>query len=400
MVAQEVVVAVTKKMSTLARLSCAALALPGIISTAEAGRTDETYHTDFQYGYYEESESRMKADIYELSLAAPIGKSMSVQLGLIRDVLSGASPMFNVPDSTDPSVKSQAKQVLSGASIKEKRDALNFMFTHYWDDVSVGIGGGISSEHDYLSRYFSSNLSWDFNKKLTTLSAGFSLAFDEIEPTGLNYQKNKLSQDYSIGITQVIDAASLVSSNMTFSYTTGFLSDPYKSVFFRFSGIADDTRPKERFKWAWLNRYVRNFKELNNAALHIDYRFYLDSWDVQAHTFEVGWYQPIIDDWQLRTSMRFYTQSSANFYQPFFDSKDNLAYYSSDYRLASFGVLSGGVKLSKEIKSLFSSTSSLKFEGGIEYFDRKSSYSWSRNNGGSFDDFNYYLITASFKLRF
>jgi hypothetical protein len=387
-------------MSTLSRLSCAALALPGIISTAEAGRSDETYHTDFQYGYYEESEKRMKADIYELSLAAPIGKSMSVQLGLVRDVLSGASPMFNVPDGTDKSETPQAKQVLSGASIKEKRDALSFMFTHYWDDVSVGVGGGISSEHDYLSRYFNTNLNWDFNKKLTTLSAGFSLAFDEIEPTDLSYQENKLSQQYSIGVTQVIDAASLFNSNMTFSYDTGFLSDPYKSVFFRFSGIVDDTRPKERFKWAWLNRYVRNFKKLNNAALHIDYRFYADSWDVQAHTFEVAWHQPIIDDWQLRTSMRFYTQSSADFYQPYFDSKDDLNYYSSDYRLASFGVLSGGVKLSKEIRSLFSATSSLKFEAGIEYFDRKASYSWSKDNDGSFDDFNYYLITASLKFRF
>ncbi|MDQ7089537.1 MAG: DUF3570 domain-containing protein [Methylococcales bacterium] len=392
--------AVTKKTSLLSRLSCAALALPGIISVAEAGRTDETYHTDFQYGYYSESEDRMQAHVYEAALSAPIAKSMSVQIGLVRDVLSGASPMFNVPDFDDKSDKPKPKQVLSGASIREKRDALSLMFNHYWDDVSVGIGGGISSEHDYLSRYLNTNLNWDFNKKLTTLSAGFSLAFDEIEPTGLSYQRNKLSQQYSIGITQVIDTASLINSNMTFSYDTGFLSDPYKSVFFRFSGIADDTRPKERFKWAWLNRYVRNFKNLNNAALHIDYRFYADSWDVQAHTFEVAWHQPVIDDWQIRTSMRFYTQSSAEFYQPYFDSKDDLNYYSSDYRLASFGVLSGGVKLSKEIKSLFSSTSSLKFDAGIEYFDRKASYSWSNDNNGNFDDFNYYLITASFKLRF
>ncbi len=381
-------------MNAVGRLTCIALTLPGIVQEANAGRIEETYNADFLYGHYAESEHRMSADIFEGALSAPIGKSMAASVNLVRDTLTGASPIFNIkgPDN-------QPQQILSGASIMEQRDAISGNFNYFWDKVALSLGGGFSREHDYMSRYVNTNLSWDLNKKMTTLNFGASVAFDEVEPTGFNYNKYKTSQQYLLGATQILDQSSVIKSNFTFGYHQGFLSDPYKLVYFDGAGIKNDTRPDNRFQWSWLTQYVRNFKPLNDAALHLDYRFYTDDWDINAHTFEVGWYQPIVDDWQVILRFRYYSQDRAYFYQPFFQAGSNATEFSSDYRLAGFGTISGGIKVTKEFRQI-GKISALRFQAGIEYYDRKSSYQLGGDNSGQFDDFSYYLLTASFNLRF
>lgn len=403
-----------KQHNTVARLSCAALALPGLMQTAAAGRVEETYNADFQYGHYAESNQRMKVDVFEGALAAPIGKSMTASVNLVRDMVSGASPVYNVKDA-----QGRVQQIVSGASptsscgasICEQRDAISSGLAYFLDSAAVNVGGGFSREHDYMSRYFNTNMSLDLNKKLTTLNFGASVAFDEIAPSpsvwnsrNMDFNSHKTSQQYLLGVSQVIDKDSLLQSNITFGYQSGFLSDPYKWVAFYngndFSDFQQDKRPQQRFQWAWLNQYVRHFAQFNDAALHLDYRFSTDDWGVNAHTFEASWHQPIVDNWQIIPRFRYYSQDKADFYQPVFSGDStNYAAYSSDYRLAGFGAISGGIKLSKEFTEI-KPFSQLKFQTGFEYYDHKAGYQLGGNNGGSFDSFSYTLVTASFNLKF
>ena len=125
----------------------------------------------------------------------------------------------------------------------------------------------------------------------------------------------------------------------------------------------------------------------------------------------MSWHQPIADGWQVIPRFRYYSQDKADFYQPVFDGDSgidpstglfgakNLASYSSDYRLAGFGTLSGGIKLSKEFTELKPLTQ-LKFQTGFEYYAHKAEYQLGGNNLGTFADFGYYLVTASFNLKF
>lgn len=381
-----------KKHSVVSRLSLAALALPGLMHEAAAGRVDETYNADFQYGHYSESGQRMDVDIFEGAVAVPIGKAMTASLNLVRDTISGASPRFNLKNSQG------VRQVLSGASIREQRDAISSALTYYLDTAAISLGGGYSRENDYTSRYANTNLSLDLNKKLTTLNFGASVALDEVEPTDYDYKKGKSSQQYLLGVSQILDKDSVLVSNMTFGYHQGFLSDPYKLVFFNGGGLLSDTRPSDKFQWAWLTQYIRHFKDFNSAALHADYRFYTDDWGINAHTFEVSWHQPLVDEWQIIPRFRYYSQDRADFYQDYFENGDTTAFYSSDYRLAGFGTFSGGLKLSKEVKGL--KVNQLKLQAGAEYYDHKSSYQLGGNGGGSFSDFSYYLLTASVNMKF
>lgn len=378
------------------RLSLAALALPGLMQTAQAGRSEETYNTDFQYGHYEESGDRMKVDVFELSAAAPIGKAFTASLNLIRDTMSGASPMFNVRDANG-----QVKQQISGASIADQRGELNVGLNYAMESVTLGLTGGVSDEDDYLSRFFGTNISWDLSKS-TTLSASASYAFDDVSPTGKTYKKSKFNQQYLLGVTQVVDKNTLLQSNMTFGYNQGFLSDPYKSVFVENAvgnPLLDDARPDKKFQWAWLTRFVRHFKNLNQAALHADYRFYVDDWGVVSHMVESSWHQPIANDWQLIPRFRYYTQYEADFYSALFDNATIGQYHSSDYRLAGFGTLGGGIKLSKNF-IMNGLIKDIKLQAAFDYFDRKASYQLGGNDSGGFDDYSFYMITTSINVKF
>jgi hypothetical protein len=377
---------------------------------ATAGRVEETYNGDFQYGHYAEGNQRMDVDIFEAALSAPIGKALTASVNIVRDVISGASPRYNRANN-----QAQVKQILSGASIVEQRDAISGNLTYFFDKASLGFGGGFSRENDYTSRYFNVNGSVDLNNKLTTLNFGASAAFDVIEPTGRDIIepdgqgdfkntkiRSKTGQQYLLGISQVIDKDSVIQSNITFGYQKGYLSDPYKLVFFADEGLNPDVRPREKFQWAWLTQYVRHFQQFNSAALHADYRFYTDDWGINAHTVELSWHQPIAAGWQIIPRFRYYSQDQADFYKSFYGAGEQAQVaqvYSSDYRLAGFGALSGGVKISKEFTQL-KGLSQLKFQTGIEYYDRQAGLQLGGNGQGSFDDFSYYLFTASVNAKF
>jgi hypothetical protein len=182
------------------------------------------------------------------------------------------------------------------------------------------------------------------------------------------------------------------------------LSDPYKLVYFHDNGLfvdaRPDTRPREKFQFAWLTQYVRHFGDLNDAALHVDYRFSTDSWGINAHTAEVSWHQPVGDGWQIVPRVRYYSQDQANFYQAV-GNGDTLqkGVYSSDYRLAGFGAVTAGLHISKEIAGL-TPLKHLKFQVGGEFYNHSASYQLGGNKAGDFADFSYFLITGSFNLRF
>lgn len=424
----------------LESLTLAALALP-MMQNAVAGRVDENYHSDFQYGYYSENNNRMAVDIFEGALSAPIGKAITASLNIVNDVIAGASPVYNLKDnngnvlqilsgtaySGGQIISSASKPIVSGASctasICDERTAITPTLTYFFDEASASISGGYSSENDYTSRYIGTNLSWDINKKLTTLNFGASVAFDEVAPTPLlggttrntdcGNRCNKTSQQYLLGVSQIIDKHSLIQSNVTFAYHNGYLSDPYKKVVFAGEAFTPDginyyysaineNRPREHFQWAWLTQYVRHFGDLNNAALHLDYRFSSDNWAIDSHTMEISWHQPIMAGWQVIPRFRYYSQNAADFYQAVFSGvRSDYTVYSSDYRLAGFGAMSAGLKLSKEFTDIkLIRLNSLKLQAGIEYYEHKAEYQLGGGNAGSFADFNYYLITASIQMAF
>jgi hypothetical protein len=410
----EVVVAVIKRnKSALSTLSLAALALPGVIASAA---DSDQYSVDTLFSRYSESQNRMKIDAYQASAFLPLTDTLNFRVNGVKDVVTGASPVTYYPAA------GKAKMIMSGASIADVRDAVDISASYTNNLGQFGVDVGRSSENDYNSSFFNIDSKFDFNQKNTTLALGYGFASDNVwaidhcppHCEGMvgnegKYRRSGVGGDKQnhqglIGITQLLDKHSFVQANLTYSYSGGYLSDPYKAVYapwvtepypnYADSGFMHDTRPGEKHQIAFLTRYVRHFSNLNSAALHLDYRYYADTWNIGAHTFELSWNQPIVDHWSITPKFRYYSQNAAEFYQPYYTSQRTDGFYSSDYRLARFGSVSGGVQIEKQ----FFSKLSVGF--AIDFYKRDYSYSINGGAGSPVDNFTFSILSANINYKF
>jgi len=405
----------------LAAFTSAALALPGISSSLHAEVAPQDYSLDTNFSRYAESGGRMKIDVYQAVATLPVNDRLSLKFNGVKDVISGASPigpaLAGAKNCKGPS-RGNLVQCLSGASIHDVRDAVDVNASYFLDNATLDLDAGRSSENDYTSDFFNVNSRWELNDKLTTLTTGYGYASDhvweiiassgaKIKAPGIGGAKQ--THQGILGLTQILDKDSLFQANLTYSYSGGYLSDPYKYAYApwhdpfnpfcfqncpTYAGFIRDTRPGSRNQIGILMRYVRHFSELNRAALHFDYRFYADTWGINSHTFEAAWMQPVIDDWQITPRVRYYTQNSADFYDVMFGAPTANGYYSSDYRLAGFGAISGGVQISKELFGR------LKVSGGMDFYKREQGYGISGGGGTALDNFSFSMFSVSLNLKF
>ena len=424
-VSVEADVAVTKggsRPAVWAVFSGAALALPGMLPSAVADVAPLDYSLDTNFSRYAESVGRMKVDIYQAAATLPINDRFSLKFNGVKDVVTGASPVgpaaAGAHHCKGPRLGSMV-QCMSGASISDVRDAVDVTASYYMDAATLDVNAGRSSENDYTSDFFSVNNRWSLNDKQTTLAAGYSFSADHVwemvaidgsKVRAANVGGAKETNQGILGLTQILDKDSLLQANLTYSYSGGYLSDPYKYVYapwtscFGFNcqatqasaypGFIRDTRPGSRNQIGMLLRYVRNFSALNAAALHVDYRFYADTWGIDSHTFEFSWVQPVIDGWLLTPRLRYYTQNSADFYNVMFNSASATGYYSSDYRLAGFGAIGGGLQFSKEFFDR------LKLSAGMDFYKRELGYGISGGAGTALDNFTFSMYSVNLSLKF
>ncbi len=371
--------------NALQKLTLAALAIPvGQVNADQALNPD----IEARYFNYVESDNRITVDGSYLTFASPLGKRFSYQINAAHEVISGASPMFNGLDSNGDVV-----QILSGASIEEDRSELDLAGTWYRDKNEFSVSVGASDEDDYYAKYINFSYGWYFNNKQTTFKLGVGTSDDRIEPTFQNRREDKKQHSLSFSLTQVLSKSQLLQSNLSITQQTGFLSDPYKLVSSRIFEFNSDSRPDKRTQWVWLLRYVSYIKRFD-SSLHLDYRFSANDWDVQSHTVEATWIKPFAKQWQFAPFIRFYTQSDAEFYETIFDELPETGIFSSDYRLAAYGSLSAGFRLSKKITRKF------HIDLSYEYYAHKADYRLF--GAGSFDgaDFDYQLTTLGIRYSF
>ena len=81
----------------LTALTTAALALPGLSPDTQAGTPAER-QWDVGFFYYDEGEGRMTVESLQQSLTLPLGERFDLTLNAVRDSISGASPIYNLPE--------------------------------------------------------------------------------------------------------------------------------------------------------------------------------------------------------------------------------------------------------------------------------------------------------------
>ena len=391
------------KNKKLMALTTAALSLPGMIpKLAQAQSIPENFTASYRFTEYKEADQsgsttstgesveRYDISIHQLSLVAPVSSEVSLNIDASTETMSGASPWY-VGEGAD----GQPVQVMSGATIDESRDDISFAANFYREKARIGLGISRSSENDYDSTSVNINTSVWFNGKNTTVDAGFGFSDDQITPTqdlpidpGRVNSEDKSSESLSLGISQVVNKTLLVGAGFGYAQYDGFLSDPYKLAVVE-GVVLRDSRPDSKNQ-VTLDFKLRQYLTRYSAAIHADYRFYDNNWGVTSHTIGLGWYQNI-QTWQLSASLRWYDQSSANFYRNFYTAERGDGYYSSDYRLSAYGALSYRLGLSKSYEF---GTFKITYE---DYSSGKGTQSDGDLNPGLID---FQFVTLGFDYKF
>ncbi len=419
---------VAVKSKPLHLLTSAALALPGIAFEAQAALPVEKPAIDFQYSHYQESSNRISVDVYQGSAVIPLTQAAQGSINWVVDSFSGATPVLTLPSTVAQVVSgasvigvknsnqllsddAQSVQVMTGASTHETRYGIDLGGSYYFDNITLHTTGSRSEEPDYLSHAYNLAADWELNKKMTVLNFGFGQNFDEIEPSTRALSETKTGYHFQFGLSQVINRKSLYKLSFSYSLNTGYLSNSYKKVFIQglpassdlagggFDNVYYENRPDQRHLGSVSMAYIHYFSDWD-SALHLDYRYYRDSWNIDSHTLEAAWHQPFADGWMIIPKVRYYSQSKARFYQPFFTTPRADKNYSSDYRLAGFGSIGTGVKLTKEIQQTIGFITSMKIQAGFEYTFHAADLKVGSKQGIDLTDFDYFLTTISFKIEF
>jgi hypothetical protein len=340
----------------LRALTASALALPGLGHEAAAESAPVEMRADYRYSSYAEDDlsggkvatggerSRYEIDIHQFHFETPLGERFDLGIDVNHETMSGATPWYVTPGASgeDP------VQVMTEATISETRTDALLSSRYYMDQSRADLAAGFSVENDYRAINGSLGGQREFNEKHTTLSGGIGASFDEIEPSGRDRyptrvaSEDKQSYDAFLGISQVLGRSTNVQTSLTAQHARGYLSDPYKLSFVA-SAPLRDARPDDRNQLAWLTRLRHHFGKVG-ATLHLDYQYFVDDWEINSHTFEFAWYQELFERIRLTPAFRYYSQSQAYFYAPFYAVQRRDGLRSSDYRLSPFGALSYGLE--------------------------------------------------------
>ncbi len=330
------------KNNAVQALALAALALPVAPLPVLAGQIEAT-QAGLKYLYYSEDQ-RMTASSPLLWVDAPVGENFDISAAVTLDSVSGASAQYVSNQSGRP------VHSFTSASIRDERRAADLRVTRHFDEGSLALGASVSSEHDYLSQGVSADLRLDFNEKNTTLALGLGETNDRIgSSTNLSLDEGRRTRDFLVGVTQLLTPVSLVQSNLGYSDGSGYFDDPYKYTISFLSGIRapvvhNDNRPNTRRAISWLTRY-RHYLPAWQTALGAEYRYYQSSWGITAHTLEINATHDVGNGLKVTPSLRYYSQSAADFYLPVNSSRTGIG--SGDSRLGAFGAYTAALKVQK-----------------------------------------------------
>jgi hypothetical protein len=383
----------SKKFIRKSLSTATGILLGGGVPAAHALGTETPWELDAAVLYYSESDGRVQAIEPVIRGRKELGDDEYLNLKLVVDSLTGASPTGAVPSSTPQtftrasgagSYTVAAGEVPLDNTFHDTRAALSAEWEKPLSDATKGaFGANISSEYDFQSIGLNATLAYDMNQRNTTLTAGIALESDTINPEGgipteletvlmgsdddedeneeeeededdlegRNSSENRQQFDLLLGLTQVISERTLMQLNISHSQSSGYHNDPFKFIS-RVDAQGEpveniyekrpDSRAKSSFFWKTLHSLT------NEDVIDFSYRYLQDDWGIESHTLDLH-YTWMLDSgsfWQPH--LRLYEQGAADFYKTLLpESVPVPEFITADYRLGDMQSLTFGIKYSQ-----------------------------------------------------
>ena len=115
-----------------------------------------------------------------------------------------------------------------------------------------------------------------------------------------------------------------------------------------FGAFVPERNPRTRSARAVKLRLLGDLGSRN--AMHAEYRYYRDTWEIESHTAELGYSRYFGEAWLADVFARYYTQTKALFY--FDNAQSETTYVSRNRQLSDFNDEALGAKLSYTVKKV------------------------------------------------
>ncbi len=210
-----------------------------------------------------------------------------------------------------------------------------------------------SKENDYEANTGSVSISQDMFGDLTTVTLGYQRGWNVVGKRGdPTFAPRMDSRDYSIGLSQIVTKNLLLGASYEAITDEGFLNNPYRSVRYvdptSGTGFSFEAERYPRTHTSNAAAVRARYHLPWRAAAYAEYRFYTDTWKVHAHTAQVGYTFPYRDAWMFDASLRYYTQTQAEFYSDLFPRQNFANFLARDKELSAFDSESLGLSASYE----------------------------------------------------
>ncbi|USD21273.1 DUF3570 domain-containing protein [Microbulbifer variabilis] len=278
--------------------------------------------------------------------------------------------------------------MISGASIdveataseySEQRDQYSLGADYLVDKTTISVGYTNSSENDYEAETVAFGISQGFFGDLSTIDLRISYGSDDVYRNGdENFADEAEHRRYALSWNQILSQKLIAEVGVETVSDEGFLNNPYRSV--RYLDPASGTGfsyqpelyPRTRNSDAVSIR--AKYRLPYRASLKGEYRRYADSWGITADNVEFRYTHPLKerDEWIFEGKIRYYQQTSADFYSDLFPYLNATNFRARDKEMSNFTTLAFGLGVSYELPqrwSLFNRKNNISFYWDHILFD-------------------------------
>ena len=328
--------AVTKERLMILRRLYLSVFLLAFAGFAFAGVLPED-RTDVLYHLYDGG--GVEIDGPSILVRKKVGKSVSLVGNYYIDMVTSAS--IDVVTTASPYTE-ERKQWSLGADYLRGNTTMRVNYTS-------------SEESDYDAATYSFSVSQDMFGDLTTLTLGYALGDDLVRRSDDPlFERDLDKQMYSIGVTQILTKNLISTLNFETITDEGYLNNPYRSVRYADSGSAlgysfePELYPNTRTSNSvgLRARYYLPYR----AAIEGEYRYFIDTWDIEGHTGSLTYIHPW-RDFTFTGKFRYHNQTGAHFYSDLFSRSEATNFRGRDKELSALTSYTVKLKAAYELLS-------------------------------------------------
>ncbi|MEM7763996.1 MAG: DUF3570 domain-containing protein [Pseudomonadota bacterium] len=290
--------------------------LTAVAATLPEDRTDVLYHR------YEGDNITIEGP--SVLVRKQVGKNFSFTGNWYADLITSAS--IDVVTTASP--------------YEEERNQYSVGMDYLRGSTMMSVGLTKSTESDFDAETWSLAISQNLFGDLTTVTLAYSLGDDIVGMSNdETFARDVARQVYGLGISQILTRNLIVNFNFEGITDEGYLNNPYRSVrYLNEDGLTysfqGERYPNTRTSGAaaFGARYYLPYR----AAVHGEYRFFSDTWGIEADSWEIGYVHPWRNKLTFNIGYRHYQQTKATFYEDLFPRVDFQNFLARDKELASF----------------------------------------------------------------